>query len=123
MKKVVALALAVSACFMAFSQERTFLTKAEVEPLTSGKKWTYVRARDGSKINWDMRSGGYLFANNRTNGRSDSGTWLVNDQGHICTKWRGNSGDGCFALFKEGEKIKRVGAEDLNGAADEVTVE
>ena len=124
MKKLAAFAFALvlSVSLTAVAQERKFLTKSEVESLATGKKWTYVRP-DGNKIAWDLRSGGNIFGNNRTSGRNDAGTWSVNDQGQICTKWRGSSGDGCFAIFKEGEKLKRVGAENLVGGGIEVEVE
>jgi aminoglycoside phosphotransferase len=123
MKKVIAIMLAAYACVTAFAQERTFLTKAEVENLANGKKWTYVRASDSNKIVWDLRSGGDLFANNRTAGVADAGTWSVNDQGRLCTKWRGQSRDGCVALFKDADKLKWVGAGNLKAPGIELEVE
>jgi hypothetical protein len=123
MKQILATVLALSACLTGFAQDRTFLPKPEVEALVSGKKWTWIRPRDGSKIYWDLRSGGNLFANNRTSGQSDAGTWLVNDEGQLCLKWRGSSGDGCYALYKDGDKLKRVGAQNLKGVAVDVEVE
>jgi Protein of unknown function (DUF995) len=122
MRKIAAIALVLSVSLTALAQERNFLPKAEVESLATGKKWTFFR-QDGNKVVWDLRSEGNLFGNNRTSGRSDAGTWSVNDQGQVCTKWRGSSGDGCFAMFKENEKLKRVDAANLKGAGVEVEIE
>lgn len=122
MKKTYLFAMAVAACFSAGGQDRDFLPKAEMETIASGKKWTFVR-QDGSKISWDMRSNGNLFANNRTNGRNDAGTWAVNEQGQLCTTWRGGSANACFVVFKDGEKFKRALASDAKGASDELTIE
>lgn len=104
------------------AQDRIPLQKAELESMIPGKKWTYVRA-DGAKIFWDLRGGGNLFANNRTSGRGDSGTWSVNNQGHLCTAGRGNSQNGCFVLFKDGEKLKRVSATEATDVPVELILE
>ena len=96
--------MAFAACFSAGAQDRDFLPKAELETIAAEKKWTLVR-QDGSKIAWDMRSSGNLFANIRTNGRSDAGTWAVNEQGQLCTTWRGNLTNACFVVFRGAEKF------------------
>ena len=100
----------------AVAQDRVPLQRDKLDSMAPSKKWTYVRA-DGAKIFWDLRSGGNPFANNRTSGRSDSGTWSVNDQGHLCTEWRGNSQNTCFVLFKDGGKLKRVSATEATDVA------
>jgi hypothetical protein len=122
MKKTYLFAMAFAVCFSAGAQERNFLPKAEIEAIVSGKKWTFAR-QDGSKISWDMRSNGNLFGNNRSNGRSDAGTWAVNEQGQLCTTWRGTSMNACYVVFKDAEKFKRALASDVRGAADELTIE
>jgi hypothetical protein len=123
MKKMTAIFLLVSVPMTALAQERTFLPKADVEALANGKKWNHVRVEGGSKIRWELRNGGQLYANNFTANQSDSGTWLINDAGHLCVKWRGKSQDRCVAVLKEGETLKMVDSKDLKGVYADLTVE
>ncbi|HRE86545.1 MAG TPA: hypothetical protein PLB40_09555, partial [Accumulibacter sp.] len=60
---------------------------------------------------------------NLSKNNSDSGTWLVNDQGQLCVKWRGRSQDRCVAILAAGENFKMVDANDLQGTYAELTVE
>jgi hypothetical protein len=105
------------------AQNRTFLSRSEVEELANGKQWDHVRTADKQKIRWDLRSGGNLFANNYTAPGSDSGTWSVNEQGQLCVKWRGRSQDRCVAVANEGGKIKLVDSADLSGEYAELSLE
>lgn len=123
MKKIVAVFLVGSIAMPALAQERTFLPKAEVETLAAGKKWVHVRIADQNKVSWDLSSGGYFWGNNLTTGQTDKGTWLVNEQGRLCVKWHGRSTDRCVAVLKDGEKLKMVDSNDLNGVYADLTVE
>ena len=123
MKKLAAMLLAASFSLPALAQEQKFLSKAEVEALATGKKWNHVRLADQNKVRWDLQRGGDFTANNFTSNGSDSGTWLVNDQGQLCVKWRGRSQNRCVAILKDGEKLRMVDSNDLKGAYAELTVE
>jgi len=95
------------------AQDRAYLSKAEVDGLATGKKWTHVRSSDQNKVRWDLRAGGALFANNLSVGSSDAGKWSMNDLGQLCVKWRGTSTDRCIAVSKEGEKLLMIDSGDL----------
>lgn len=105
------------------TQARAFLPKADVEAMANGKKWNHVRVADQQKIRWDLRNAGALYANNYNTNQRDEGTWLVNDKGELCVKWRGRSEDRCVAILKDGDKLKMVDSKDLNGVYAELTAE
>lgn len=123
MKKMTLVLLALSISMPVLAQDVTFLPKAEVETLAAGKKWIFIRSVDKQKISWDIRSGGNIFGNNLTVYGTDGGTWLVNEQGQLCTKWRGRSPDRCVALLKDGEKLKMIDSNDLKGTYGEIIAE
>ncbi len=101
-----------------------FLKKAETEALASGKVWLLVLGSNQNKVRWDIRKGGQLYGNNRTGGGSDSAAWSVNDEGHICTKWRGNSRSGCMLIASEGAgKYKMYFDADLKSTPSEMVLE
>jgi hypothetical protein len=86
---------------------RVYLTKAEMEQTFIGKAHTF-KASNGSKIKWDLRTGGALFYNNLSlagtgGGSNGSGTWELKDDGQLCVKWnRAESGNGgCNYYFKK----------------------
>jgi len=122
-KKIVAIFLIGSVAIPALAQERTFLPKGEVEILAAGKKWVHIRLADQNKASWALSNGGYLWGNNLTTGQADKGTWSVNEQGQLCVKWHGRSTDRCVAVLKDGEKLKMVDSNDLNGTYADLTVE
>ncbi|MEO7055425.1 MAG: hypothetical protein ABI281_00820 [Caldimonas sp.] len=101
---------------------RSFLPKAEIEALALGKKWSFRRTDSGDHVRWDLREGGALFGNNNSTNQKDAGTWTVNDQGHLCLKWRGGSTDRCVALMREGDQLKLVDAV-VPGPGADLTVE
>lgn len=107
----------------AHAEERVFLPKEDTQALADGKKWTFVRLSDQNNIRWDLSSGGRLFARNNTSGQSDGGTWLVNESGQLCVKWRGSSTDRCLALLRNGAALKMVDSADLAGTFADLTVE
>ncbi|MBC7436633.1 MAG: hypothetical protein H7332_11260 [Bdellovibrionales bacterium] len=123
MNKLALSALIAMTMFSAIAQDRAFLSKSEVEALANGKKWNHVRSPDQHKVLWDLRSGGNLFANNFSSNSSDTGSWLVNDIGQLCVKWRGRSVNRCVAVLKEGDKFKLVDSADLNGQYADLSVE
>jgi hypothetical protein len=100
-----------------------FLTKQEVDAMSTGKKWKYSRMSDGQTIRWDLRSGGNLFGNNLSSSMSDSGSWSINEAGQLCTKWRGSSVDGCFAVQKDGDKFKMFNSKTPDVQFGVITVE
>lgn len=100
-----------------------FLSKAEVESLATDKKWVHKRMADGNDVVWDLRSGGNFYANNRTQNGSDSGTWLVNDKGELCVKWRRNSVDRCVGLVRDGNKFKMFDSKDSDHPYADLTIE
>lgn len=85
-----------------------FLSADEVKALATGKKWTFQRSSDSNKVRWDLRDNGSLFGNNITRNSSDSGKWKLNDQGQVCTEWRGNSANACYGVRKKGDKMELV---------------
>ena len=93
---------------IAQAQDRTYLSKSEVEQLFVGKAVTHLRSADGSKVKWDFRSGGMLYGSNLTTSRTDSAKWEIKDDGALCLKWRGGSLDGCYFHFKNGDKLVRT---------------
>jgi hypothetical protein len=92
----------------AAAQDAAFLSKDEVTRLATGKKWDHTRLADNQKIRWDLREGGNLFANNYTANGSDSGSWLVNDEGQLCVKWRGRSQNRCVNVRKAADRTQLV---------------
>lgn len=123
MKQVFAIVLATFFSCAVHAQDRAYLSKAEVESLATGKKWTHVRSSDQNKVRWDLRPGGALFANNLSTGSSDAGKWSMNDLGQLCVKWRGTSADRCIAVSKEGEKLLMIDSGDLKGTFATLEVE
>ena len=121
--RLAALCLAAFLATLVFAQPRTFLPKPEVESLAMGKQWIHLRTTDQRKILWDLRSGGRLYARGFIGSQTDSGTWMVNNEGQLCVKWRGNSTDRCVALLKDGEKLLMVDSNDLAGTYGELTIE
>ena len=108
MKSAVIASFFLVCCVIAQAQDRTYLSKSEVEQFIVGKTVTYLRSSDGSKIKWDIRSGGMLYGSNLTTSRTDSAKWEIKDDGAMCLKWRGSSQDGCFFHFKNGDKLVRT---------------
>jgi hypothetical protein len=100
-----------------------FLSKAEMESLSTGKKWRFTRLSDGHQIVWDLRSGGALYGNNYTAIANGSGTWSLNEIGQVCVKWRDQSQDGCASLAKDGAKFKIFRTPNLKVLFATVTVE
>jgi hypothetical protein len=101
-----------------------FLKKAETEALASGKVWLLVLGSNQNKVRWDIRKGGMLYGNNRTINRSDTAEWSVNDEGHICLKWRGNSASGCSAIASDGTgKYKLHFGADMTRPGSEMVLE
>ena len=124
MKLIPALALlALMASAPAMAQDITYLKKAEVEELATGKIWKLTRLSNSSKLRWDIRKGGTLYANNLTAGGSDTAAWSVNDAGALCVKWRGTSRDGCMLVQNDGSKFKGYPENDSKTAFMEFTVE
>jgi hypothetical protein len=121
--KMLTLLLVLPLSMSALAQDRTFLPKADVEALASGKKWVQIRAADQNKVIWDIQSDGAFFGSNVTTNQRDNGTWLVNEQAQLCVKWRGRSPDRCVAVLKDGENFKMVDSNDLQGTYAELTVE
>ena len=89
--------------------------------MASGKVWLLVLGHNQNKVRWDIRKGGQLYGNNRTGGGSDTAAWSVNDEGHICLQWRGNSRSGCSLIASEGGgKYKMYFEADLKNAPSEM---
>lgn len=102
---------------------RTFLAKPDVDALATGKTWRFKRPSTGDDVRWDLREGGALFGNNYSTNQKDAGTWTVNEQGQLCIKWRGGSNDGCWALMRDGDKLKMVFAMTPDAPLSELAVE
>lgn len=113
---IAALALGLSGTGMsARSQERVYLTKADLEQTLVGKSHTF-KAANGSTIKWELRPDHSLYYNNMSfagtgGGANGSGTWEINDNGQLCVKWnRVESGNaGCNYFFKVGDQLSRSG--------------
>lgn len=80
---------------------RHWLSRDEVAALMIGKRVTFVRLHDGAEITWQLDDGGALYAHN-SKGQNDNGSWQLSAQGELCLTWRGNSGDGCLYVFRDG---------------------
>lgn len=120
--KIIALLLVAAAATSVLAQERHFLSQTEVQTLAEGKKWSWVRARDGANQRIDLRSNGYVYFNNYSNNYSDSGTWSVNDKGNLCIKFR-QAGNPCWSIFKESDKFNMVDITNLEGPSTLFNVE
>lgn len=121
MKKGAIFLLIVCASVSALAQERSFLTKPQVEGLAIGKKWIHFRTADGNQVSWDIRAGGQLFANNLTSGQRETGSWVINDDAQLCVKWRGPSVDRCVALIKQ--TLQMVDSKDLKRVYADLSIE
>jgi hypothetical protein len=123
MRGLIAICSAFFLVTAVLAQNRIFLSKAEVQQLATGKKWVHVRTADQRKIQWDIRSDGNLYGSGFVGPNRDNGTWMVNDQGQLCVKWRGNSVDRCVAVAKDGDKLVMVDSNDSAGIYAELSLE
>jgi hypothetical protein len=118
-------ACVVSSIFLiqisAHGEDRKVLSKQELESAAKGKRWEHTRALDSQKIVWDLKSEGTVYGNNRTHNRNDSGTWLIDDKGQLCVKWRGKSEDRCVTLAKEGDNWLMIDSADPQGTYARLT--
>ncbi|AFQ47510.1 hypothetical protein [Burkholderia cepacia] len=81
---------------------RHWLDHDEVAAVLIGKHVTFVRLRDGTEVTWQVDDNGMLYAHNNK-GQSDSARWQLSSQGELCLTWKGNSGDGCSYVFRDGD--------------------
>ena len=81
---------------------RHWLDHDEVAAMLIGKRVTFVRLRDGAEVTWQLDDNGMLYAHN-SNGQSDNARWQLSPQGELCLTWKGNSGDGCLYVFRDGD--------------------
>ncbi|MGK8203527.1 hypothetical protein ACRS8P_25990 [Burkholderia cenocepacia] len=84
------------------SAARHWLNHDEVAAMLIGKRVTYVRLRDGVEVTWQIVDNGMLYAHNNK-GQSDEARWQLSPQGELCLTWKGNSGDGCLYVFRDGD--------------------
>jgi hypothetical protein len=98
------------------AQERSFLTKGEVEVAYGGKTLVIERKGDGNKFRWDLKADGILYGRSLTMSgvrpTTFSGTWRVTNNGGLCVKFNDNPGEICPRSSKEGDKSVLVGRRD-----------
>ncbi len=96
------------------------LSRSEATGFVTGKKVTYLRARDNATVSWDFRSDGtvYYLTPNTVRNTSFSGAWTIDEDGAVCFKWNPDKylqlTDGCVVFRRNGDKTvitgKRTGA-------------
>ena len=105
------------------NKPRIFLTKPEVQQFSVDQKLVHIRVSDGNKVQWDIQGNGLIFGHNLTQGKRDSGTWLINEVGQLCVKWKEGSTNRCVAFFRDGKKTKMAESQDLDGTYAELVKE
>ncbi|NDZ17257.1 hypothetical protein C7T35_28885 [Variovorax sp. WS11] len=82
----------------AFAEERTYLSKAEIEAGLLGKTVVSKNIASGKLSQWEFRADGTVEAAGGL-GRA-TGTWSVRDDGQTCVKMLGRTG--CRYWFRQG---------------------
>ena len=101
--RIVIVAATLLACHaVTFAQVET-LAKAEVETLFVGKTVVAVRS-DGIKTRTEIKPDGWMFINTSAGG-SGKARWTINENGQLCWKGVGSSGDGCRAYVRKEGKV------------------
>ncbi|QHJ01334.1 hypothetical protein GT347_27110 [Xylophilus rhododendri] len=91
---------------------RTYLSADEVRKEFVGHVGVHQRMTDGAKGQWDIRGNGMVYgANLSTNGK-DTGAWTIEADGALCMKWRGNTINGCYYTFRDGDHWARTTTAD-----------
>lgn len=91
------------------------LTRSEATSLVTGKKVSYLRARDSATISWDFRSDGtvYYLTPNTVRNTSFSGAYTIDEDGAVCFKWNADKyaqlTDGCVVFRRDGDKTSITG--------------
>ena len=97
------LALAAFAAFAlllpgaAFAEERTYLSKAEIEASLLGRTVVSKNIASGKLSQWEFRADGTVEATGAL-GRA-AGTWSIRDDGQTCVKLLGRTG--CRYWFRQ----------------------
>ncbi len=74
------------------------LSRADIDALTAGKRWSFRRA-DGMQIALDFRSGGVVYGRPANFPQSDTGSYSVNERNQLCVQWQVMRQDsGCFFI-------------------------
>ncbi|WPB59242.1 hypothetical protein [Xylophilus sp. GOD-11R] len=87
---------------------RTYLGADDVRKEFVDHVVVHQRQTDGNKGQWDVRGNGMVYgANLSTNGK-DTGNWTIEADGALCMKWRGNTVNGCYYTFRDGDHWART---------------
>ncbi|QHJ01333.1 hypothetical protein GT347_27105 [Xylophilus rhododendri] len=114
---------ASSAQAPAAESQRVFLGSEEVRQRFVDHRTVHRRTQDGAQVAWDIRGNGMLYANNFTQNSKDSAAWTLSPDGGLCLKWRGNSNDGCFYTFRDGDHWARSASRSADAPIHSVIVE
>lgn len=90
------------------AQDINFLNQVDAKSALEGKALVFRRPSDGNELRWELKTGGYLFADNRSSGRRDSGNWEIRNDGALCTKFKGNSVESCSYFYLDQGTLKRA---------------
>jgi hypothetical protein len=82
----------------AFAEERTYLSKTEIEASLLGKTVVSKNIASGKLSQWEFRADGTVEAVGGL-GRA-AGTWSIRDDGQTCVKMLGRTG--CRYWFRQG---------------------
>lgn len=105
------------------SPARNFLGRDEMAQLLVGKSHSLQEAAADGVMRWDLRSGGTLYYNSQSPGRSGvngSGRWVLKDDGSLCVTFTTpppmrpaearRPDNGCWYFFRDGHRLLRASA-------------
>jgi hypothetical protein len=104
------------------AQEVAFFSNSDAEAALVGKVLLFKRPSDGKELRWELKQGGYLFANNRGSGKQDSGSWEVKDDGGLCTKFKGNSVESCYYFYRDQGVLRRTAGKTPSDVAKSIQI-
>ena len=97
-------ALAASAITAtAATEERTYLSKPEIQASLIGKGIVSKNLASGKLSHWEFHPDGRVDAVSRSGLGSASGTWSIRDDGQMCVSMLGRTG--CRYWFRKGNAL------------------
>jgi len=87
---------------------RTYLSADEVRKEFVDHVAIHQRMTDMAKGQWDIRGNGTVYGANLTSNGRDTGNWTIEPDGGLCMKWRGNTVNGCYYTFRDGDHWART---------------
>lgn len=95
--------LAMAPAASAAQDERSYLSKAEIQASLIGKGIVSKNLASGKLSHWEFHPGGKVDAVSRSGLGSASGTWSLRDDGQMCVSMMGRTG--CRYWFRKGDSF------------------